>query len=69
MTKRILSFEGHNRSGIDVYGIIGWVEPTVFVQDKFCKRWRDLTVKADGELVGAIFTSPETGKRTWWAES
>lgn len=59
---------GEPRAGAveDAVDLVSWVE------DRYAKRWRSLTVVAgstrDAEKVAEIYRHPDTGQRTWWAE-
>jgi hypothetical protein len=67
----IYAYIGRDRSGAARSGVTT-ESPEALAARYFSARWRELTVYRipDHESpVAAIELHPDTGKRTWWAES
>lgn len=40
-----------------------------WIEARYRSGWRELTVRCAGVEVGGIAQHPETGRRSWWAQS
>jgi hypothetical protein len=70
----LLDVDRHGGSAVKAnrYVFGGVDSPADFASRQYRNRWRRLEIRTDDEarhVVGAIEPHPDTGRRTWWAES
>ena len=61
------TYRGRMKDGTGVTGVTP--DPYAFAAAKFRAGWRELTITRNGVEVGGISRHPDTGRRTWWAET
>lgn len=61
------TYTGTRRDGTVVTGTLGTQAVAEFVEQCYRRRFRGLTVRRGGEIVGAISRVSDGGTRVWWA--
>lgn len=63
------TYLGIDRDGCERWGTIaGQAAPLIWAETFFKRRWRSLTIRYEGEVVGGIGLN-DRGHRTYWGET